>query len=471
LPVNTTLLQLYIQALSERTQFPKEYFSQSCFCEDIYAEINRRINAFVRGDHNQYSDNSPMYERYLSHYILHLLQDEDSEYGKVITSIFNNSIQFFSNFFIRYEKDKPALIERFKIKGVIIKLLFPSPETRPNGASVITISFLDHQKLIYKPRGLANEELWNSLLLFFCDHTGVRFSKELAILNKITYGWTSYVHQTPCQNHHQLTSYYRNLGSMCSLLTILGSRDIVKTNLIADGQYPILFDLEMLTYPKLAYRTATSLFEVDRIGFIPQERKCFEGHLNHSIIAIHNDITDTKYTSHVPLLFGNRKTIEKYLTSFLHSYAHFLESVFQHKNSIINNGTFISLSMSEEHVIFRSTFTYTLIRTYISANLKNKRPIGEIQNWIASKIPINFEMTLKEKEKLLEAEFSILLCGDFPKFSLTQLRLDVFKDTELSFLEKSGYIKAYDNLQQLTRSEITRLKNYVEIAIRRSYQK
>ena len=98
-------------------------------------------------------------------------------------------------------------------------------------------------------------------------------------LNKKSYGWTQFISYKECQEELQIGKFYWRIGSYLAILYAMNAVDFHMQNLIAEGEYPILVDLESLFHNNSTY-TDTSAFSraqehiersVLRIGLLPRK--------------------------------------------------------------------------------------------------------------------------------------------------------------------------------------------------------
>jgi type 2 lantibiotic biosynthesis protein LanM len=146
---------------------------------------------------------------------------------------------------------------------------------------VIALSFASGLKLIYKPKNLGTEEAYQRLLVW-CNQRGAPLPfKVLTVFNRSSHGWVEFVEQEPCRNQAEAQRYYRRAGMLLCLIYVIEGTDCHHENLIANGEYPVLVDLETLLHHRsrleereeevharlLAYRQLA--YSVLRTGLLP----------------------------------------------------------------------------------------------------------------------------------------------------------------------------------------------------------
>lgn len=134
------------------------------------------------------------------------------------------------------------------------------------GQQVLALTFDDKISLVYKPRNLAAECGFQSLL----DWCGSRLNFDLGRLKMFirpAYGWVEFVRPEPCQDTAQVANYYRRAGALLGLLYGLRGNDFHYQNVIARGEYAFLIDLEGLFYP--AASSGENEFTVLHTGLLP----------------------------------------------------------------------------------------------------------------------------------------------------------------------------------------------------------
>ncbi|MFE2934607.1 type 2 lanthipeptide synthetase LanM family protein [Streptomyces sp. NPDC059278] len=144
------------------------------------------------------------------------------------------------------------------------------------GRSVMLLRFEDGARLVYKPRPLAAHQHFNELVEWFNGLPGTPGLRTLALLDRGPYGWVEFVAERPCSSGRQVETFYRRQGALLALLHALDGTDLHHENLIADGEYPVLVDVETLFHPPLSTAAsddpaARALHDsVHRVGLLPQ---------------------------------------------------------------------------------------------------------------------------------------------------------------------------------------------------------
>ncbi|MFE7105690.1 type 2 lanthipeptide synthetase LanM family protein [Streptomyces sp. NPDC057600] len=144
------------------------------------------------------------------------------------------------------------------------------------GRTVMLLRFEDGARLVYKPRPLAAHQHFNELVQWFNALPGTPGLRTLALLDRGPYGWVEFVAERPCSSGRQVETFYRRQGALLALLHALDGTDLHHENLIADGEYPVLVDVETLFHPPLPTAgsddpAARALHDsVHRVGLLPQ---------------------------------------------------------------------------------------------------------------------------------------------------------------------------------------------------------
>ncbi|MFI9624807.1 type 2 lanthipeptide synthetase LanM family protein [Streptomyces sp. NPDC052042] len=144
------------------------------------------------------------------------------------------------------------------------------------GRTVMLLRFEDGSRLVYKPRPLAAHRHFNELIRWFNALPGTPALRSLTVLDQGDYGWVEFAAERPCRSARQVESFYRRQGALLALLHVLDGTDLHYENLIADGEHPVLVDVETLFHPPLPAAesddpAARALHDsVHRVGLLPQ---------------------------------------------------------------------------------------------------------------------------------------------------------------------------------------------------------
>ncbi|MBN1219843.1 MAG: type 2 lantipeptide synthetase LanM family protein [Anaerolineae bacterium] len=158
------------------------------------------------------------------------------------------------DFLQRLAADRPDLEATFGSAGAepgpVVDLQTDLSDPHDGGRTVCILTFAGGLNVVYKPRPLAPEENYFQFLTWLNEHGVSLPFKVLRVLNRGTYGWVEYVTPTPCQDKDGLGRYYRRGGMLLALLYILEATDCHFGNIIANGEYPLLIDVETLLHPR-----------------------------------------------------------------------------------------------------------------------------------------------------------------------------------------------------------------------------
>jgi lantibiotic modifying enzyme len=119
------------------------------------------------------------------------------------------------------------------------------------GRSVTLVSFADGRQVIYKPRSVA-AQLWFGTVLDWLSQrvpgSGLALPRAVA---RPGHGWLEFVAPAPLAQPSDAARFYRRTGVLLAALYATGATDIHGGNLIARGDQPVVIDAETLFHPTL----------------------------------------------------------------------------------------------------------------------------------------------------------------------------------------------------------------------------
>ena len=124
-------------------------------------------------------------------------------------------------------------------------------DSHNSGHSVIIVTFNTALKVVYKPRDLGLETAFYQIIDWCNEQPELLSLPRLQILNYTTHGWSEYVAALPCENESAIKRFFQRSGMLICLVHILEGQDFHSENLIANGEYPVLVDLEALLHSQI----------------------------------------------------------------------------------------------------------------------------------------------------------------------------------------------------------------------------
>ncbi len=149
------------------------------------------------------------------------------------------------------------------------------------GRSVQILDFDSGLRLVYKPRSLSVDRHFQALLAWLDQRGDHLPSRPVALVDGGTYGWVEFVPVEDCESPEAVERFYERQGGHLALLYALDANDFHFENVIANGEHPVLVDLESLFAQRLQpldWTTAPGrasyaiVHSVLRTGLLPQPR-------------------------------------------------------------------------------------------------------------------------------------------------------------------------------------------------------
>ena len=356
------------------------------------------------------SKNNP--KKYYNNFVDQLLGDglltffqKYAVLGRLIATTVNFWVEATSEFIQRLQADKAKMASILNIDenylGKITDISGSISDFHNRGRSVLILTFTSGKKLVYKPKNLGLEVIYNQLLNWCNQQSAPLAFKVLRLLDCHTYGWVlDYVEQQPCKDEAAAQRFYQRAGMLLCLLYVLGGNDCHYENLIASGEHPVLIDAETLLHPQAnpiegSVQSITEMTEIEqqfqdsvlRTGLLPRwdfsadKRVAYDisamGSVNPQQApwrvprwkAVNTDEMHLAYEkvklnvqANVPILHGVALSPNDYLEEIVTGFRQMYEFLSDRRQALLANHEFlILLSTQQIRYIFRPTNFYHLL--------------------------------------------------------------------------------------------------------------
>lgn len=235
------------------------------FCDKAYDYISVVMDkpiAILRKYYDSYVSDERSFDYWMLVQGYDLLFNEYPLAFRLSCDILNSSVLNLCECINRIHNDRVRISKEFGIDtGQRIVDLKDSVSDRHNGKTVIIVYFDDGSKIVYKPRNMSIDLMWQSIVDFFNTinegHITLRAAKSI---NMGEYGYMEYIKYSPVIEEDSFPDYYKRCGSILALVSILGGSDLHHDNIIVANGYPYLIDVETLISPvvKREYTTVES---------------------------------------------------------------------------------------------------------------------------------------------------------------------------------------------------------------------
>jgi type 2 lantibiotic biosynthesis protein LanM len=258
--------------------------------------------------------------------------------------------------------------------GPVVRLKSDSGDTHDGGRAVAILEFTNGVRIVYKPRSVALDILWSSLVSWFnhrrADGPELRAAEAL---DRDGYGWVEFMYSTSCTSADEVAQYYERSGELLGLVHALAGNDYHYENIIPSGAYPVLIDHEALLTPRgniaSPGRTRTEAYyylasetmveSVGATGLLPNMRQSQQGdvmldmgglasadnldidlmmmhwrHVNTDLMRLSTTKTEAGKPAHVPTLDGAPQFAAPYVTEIARGFERVYRTVVQHRDEV-----------------------------------------------------------------------------------------------------------------------------------------
>ncbi|MCX0386937.1 type 2 lantipeptide synthetase LanM family protein [Clostridium perfringens] len=184
------------------------------------------------------------------------------------------------NFISKILKDTEKELSNIEAKlfpnislGTIDEIYLNQGDTHNHGQTVAKLIFSSKKKLIYKPHSLKVDQNFskfiNWLNQFEISENSRDKLKSLKIYTTQNCGWVKFVDYKECLTLKNVSDFYYKTGKILCLLYTLNGNDMHSENIIANGEFPMLIDLETIIHPNIS----KEYYEDNAIGKCLKELK------------------------------------------------------------------------------------------------------------------------------------------------------------------------------------------------------
>ena len=420
-----------------------------------------------------------------------------SKYPILKENIKNQSqlfLKFYKKIVKNYNHDYGKIKKTFYgTKKLVLTKISRSGDIHENGRSVCLFKYRDKAnkiyKLVYKPKNLSSDRLYNKLLSWCSHELSVDFKTPIYLYRK-NYGWMEFIFPGEFSHKNDIETYFYKFGIVLAVSYLLLGKDFHAHNIIASMDGPILIDLECILTPYIAGFSKTENFLLLNTMLLPQKRLSnadFSGfdmsalssvinkyHINEQYIAKNEGLDTLTFVKHkrlipvahnLPILSGEevksflfQTSIESGFSSCYQLLCHNKEWLTSSKKSPLANAKTV-----KPRIVFRNTNEYNCIiqELYQSENMqctdKKEKFLLNIQ-----KTNINTgSLEISKHEK------ATLKTGVIPTFWASSLKKQIVsgQSTLIAFLPKSPLDRLNAHLADFNASDLNRQIHIIKQAL------
>ena len=308
----------------------------------------------------------------------------------------------------------------------------------------------------YKPRDCRTDVLFGQVVeQWFSDITRVP-----GCLLRPGYAFCQNMVPSPASTEEEAECYFRNLGGLCALFQMLGASDLHSENLVAQGVYPVLVDMETILTPQPEIFSDPKSFPAP-----PAEKEDFIHDLNASLfqssilpklaggkqISILLDVD--KKLHQLPVVDGRKRTVLEFEDAFLEGFSRIYDRCVMHREELL------AALRDFERIPVRRLLRHSAYYGRLLKALQRPEALAseEARRRITGRLKSYFQKHGAERLFCIaRAEEASLLEGDIPCFYAMGGERDLLADGKLvcrGFFRESGVENAVLRLQRAGETE------------------
>lgn len=125
-----------------------------------------------------------------------------------------------------------------------------SVDVHRGGQATVELTFSSETKVVYKPRNVGLERSFYELVDWLSERADLNM-KTPHVIERDHYGWVEFIEFQSCPNQESAHRYFQRAGALLAIAYAVSAIDCNVENIIAHGEYPVLIDVEMASYPPM----------------------------------------------------------------------------------------------------------------------------------------------------------------------------------------------------------------------------
>jgi type 2 lantibiotic biosynthesis protein LanM len=389
--------------------------------------------------------------------------------------------------FIKYlHADITELIDTFTPGcelGIIEKIEADLRRDYGDGRSALILKFSSGVEIIYKPKDMGMDVLFNGLLNW-CNQKNISIPfQPLKILAGDGYGWQKMVRQKSCTEKSAVQRFYHRAGMMSALLFILGAKDCDHNNFVAAGEYPCLIGADILMSPEINDRPendqwfhdsvrqtsmlplwngdihTTNALDFSPLGNIfPKKTNSIKEweFINTDKMQLVSKVTVIPVGQNAVMLEDKIVSPQSYLQEIVNGFQEIYQLFNQQQNFLLTSTSPLgAFQHCRSRFHLRSEKAYQIIcQQALKPQYLQGGVTDLIDNLLRYHAPINVPINQQpEQQSILQAEIQSLLQQNIPCFSVACSSMALTINQELvieDFFAKSAYQRLIDRVRTMS---------------------
>lgn len=450
--------------------------------EDIYIKAIKTLtleyNIYLLEEKLSQSEHSINEEKFIkytltSEFLLSFIKEYPVLIRLIVEGV-NEWINNLSYIFKSFVEDLNQIKSIIKVdNNFLIKAIEISGDKHDDGKAVTIITFTNNEKIVFKPHSVSNLQGFYNVIQWAFKKLNQQFDDSLKIVNKVKYGWVSFIKNEECSSIEDVKSYYENLGIIQAVFYFINGYDLHYENIIAYKSMPMLIDLECIFNPfnkedKSSILKGTVLsssllpfgFRVDdrvvNIGASDdvQGESSFYKQAKYESGKISYEYFPIQRTSNIPRLGEKTYSIDNFYLDFRRKFSSCFNLILNNKSSFI---TIVNKELQdiECRILFRNTFVYghLIQESYHPDYLRSFTDRELLFEHIRLNSPVS-----GFKKNIVKHELRYLLNGQIPKFSFSpnnrHLKSSFYEKKINNYLEQSGLSLSIEKIHNSNQDEL-----------------
>lgn len=169
--------------------------------------------------------------------------------GELINKVIENWFAAVTETVVRMDENRSGIanvmVPEASDPGRLMSIDFGLSDLHGNGRAVAIARF-DLGKIVYKPRDIVTEVIWNDLMGFVSQRAFNRTFPKPRLLVCEAFGFVEFIAHEPCQTVAEVDQCFEMFGAIVALAHGLGTTDLHHENIIVRGAIPYVVDAETL---------------------------------------------------------------------------------------------------------------------------------------------------------------------------------------------------------------------------------